>query len=118
VALTDAAKNLMLDELATVAVWVSLHDGDPGLTGANEITGGSPSYARQQAVWDPAAAGVLSLAGPETFDVPASADVTHYGVWSAVSAGTFYGGATLSPPESFTGQGTYTLDDTANVTVT
>jgi hypothetical protein len=118
VALTDAAKNLMLDELATVAVWFSLHDGDPGLTGANEITGGTPAYARQQGVWDSAAAGVLGLAGDETFDVPASADVTHFGVWSAVSAGTFYGGAELSAPESFTGQGTYTLDDTATITIT
>jgi hypothetical protein len=113
--LSDAGKNIMLNAWGAVAVWLSLHDGDPGTTGVNEITGGSPAYARQQGAWDPASGGVITLAGAETFDVPAGADVTHFGAWSAVSGGTFYGGGATAP-ESFTGQGTYTLDDTTNFT--
>ncbi len=38
---------------------VSLHDGDPGETGANEIIAGGNSYARQQAAFGAAAAGAV-----------------------------------------------------------
>ena len=115
--LSNAGKNTALDAVAAVGQWLSLHHADPGSTGTNELTGGSPAYARQQGVWDPASGGVLTLAGPEVFDVPASSNVTHYGVWSAVSGGTFYGGGAVSATETFTGQGTYTLDDTTNITI-
>ena len=43
-------KNAMLDALGALAVFVSLHDGDPGESGANEIAGGSPAYARKAVV--------------------------------------------------------------------
>lgn len=110
--LTDTAKNLMLDELASVAVWVSLHDGDPGATGVNELSGGDPAYARKQITWPAASGGSLddSTDGLE-FDVPAGSDVTHAGFWSAATDGTFYASDDVSDPESFTGQGTYTLSD-------
>ncbi|MFC5744835.1 phage tail fiber protein [Actinomadura rugatobispora] len=116
--LSPAGKNVMLDAWGAVAVWLSLHDGDPGTTGANELAGGSPAYARQLGAWDPATGGVITLAGSETFDVPASSDVTHFGAWSVVSGGTFYGGGVVSLPESFNGQGIYILDDTTSFTQT
>ena len=109
--LNDTAKNLMLEELATVAVWVSLHDGVPGATGINELAGGGPAYARKQIAWSAAAAGLLDDSTDGlAFDVPAAADVTHCGFWSAAAAGTFYGSDDVTA-EAFVGQGTYTLND-------
>lgn len=110
-ALSNAAKNLMLDELATVAVWSSMHTASPGTTGANEVSGGSPAYARKAITWNAAATGNLDNNANPVFDVPAGTTVTHFGLWSAVTGGTFYGGDALSASESFTAQGTYTLSD-------
>ena len=46
-AFVEAAKNSMLDALSITHI--SLHDDDPSTTGANEVTGGSPAYARKAA---------------------------------------------------------------------
>ena len=107
--LSDAGKNVMLDALAGVAGFVSLHTADPGTTGASEVTGGSPAYARKAITWAAASAGNLD-GSSVTFDVPAGT-YTHLGYWSAVTAGTFYGGSALSTPETFAAQGQYVLDD-------
>lgn len=88
--LTDAGRNASLDGLAAVAGFASLHSGDPSTTGANELTGGSPAYARKAITYAAASGGQRSNSAALTFDVPAST-VTHVGLWSAVSAGTFYG---------------------------
>lgn len=88
--LTDAGRNASLDGLAAVAGFASLHSGDPSTTGANELTGGSPAYARKAITYAAASGGQRSNSAALTFDVPA-ATVTHVGLWSAVTAGTFYG---------------------------
>lgn len=101
----------MLDELAGVAVWASLHTASPGTTGVNEVSGGSPAYGRKAITWNAAASANLDNNANPVFDVPAATTVTHFGVWSASTGGTFYGGDALSDPETFAGQGTYTLSD-------
>lgn len=116
-ALTNAAKHVMLNELATVAVFVSLHTADPTTVGDNEVTGGSPAYARKAITWNTAASGALDSSNAPVFDVPAGTTVTHFGLWSLVSSGTFYGGGALSANEAFTAQGTYTLSD-ADISLT
>lgn len=108
--LTNNAKNAMLDHLATLAVWASLHSADPGTTGASELSGGSPAYARKAITWNAASAGNLDNNANPVFDVPAGATVAHVGLFSAVTAGTFYGSADVTD-EAFAGQGTYTLTD-------
>jgi hypothetical protein len=114
--LSNAGKHVMLDELATVAVYASLHTGDPSTTGANEATGGSPAYARKAITWNAASGGGLDSSNAPVFDVPAGT-YSHWGLWSASSGGTFYGGGSLSASEVFAAQGTYTLSD-ADVTLT
>ncbi|WP_022699291.1 phage tail fiber protein [Euryhalocaulis caribicus] len=84
---TEAAKNTMLDALS--GLHLSLHTGDPGSTGANEVTGGS--YARQPAAFDAADAGSRALSGDETFAVPGSTTVTHVGIFDALTDGNFLG---------------------------
>ena len=108
-ALTDAAKNEMLDRLAAVAGLISLHSADPGTSGANELTGGSPAYQRKAMTWNPASGGNLDNDANPVFDVPAGSTVAFFGMWSADGV-TFYGSGELTP-EVFAGQGTYTLSD-------
>lgn len=108
--LNDTAKNLMLNALAAVAVFASLHDGDPSTNGANEISGGSPAYARKAITWNTAATHNLDNNANPAFDVPASKTVKYVGFWSADTGGTFYGYIDVTD-EAFAGQGTYTLTD-------
>ena len=114
--LTDNAKNAMLNHLAGVAVFASLHTADPGTTGASEVTGGTPAYARKAITWNAAAAGNLDNNANPVFDVPAGTTVSWAGLWSAATAGTFYCSLNLVD-ETFGGQGTYTLTD-ADITLT
>lgn len=109
--LNNTAKNLMLDALGAVAVYVSLHTADPGTTGTSEVTGGSPAYARKPVTWNAASAANLDNNANPAFDIPAGTTLTHFGLWSAATAGTFYGGNALSASETFGGQGTYTFTD-------
>lgn len=106
-AYNNNSKNAMLDELGSIAVYMSLHSGDPSTTGANEITGGSPAYARQACTFAAASGGSMALNGTEQFDVPATT-VAYIGLWSASSGGTFYGYADVTD-EVFASQGIYTV---------
>ena len=73
-----------------------------------EITGGSPAYARQAVTWTDDGDGVSRPSGNLVFDIPAGASVAEWRGYSASTAGTDYGGASLTQ-EDYTGQGTYTL---------
>ena len=109
-ALSIAGKNVMLDALAGVAVYASLHTADPGDTGVSEAAGGVPSYGRKAIAWNAASGGSLDDSSNPVFDVPAGT-YSHFGLWSSMTAGTFYGGGSLSAPETYASQGTYTLAD-------
>jgi len=107
-AFATASLNTMLDAIpAAGTLHVSLHTADPGSTGANESTGGSPAYARQAAPFDAAAAGSRALTADETFDVPAST-ITHFGIWDAATVGNFIGSGDITD-EVFASQGQYKL---------
>lgn len=92
--LTDGAKNRLLDSVAGTPAWppshLSLHSGDPGTAGDNEIAGGSPAYARKAVSWSAASGGSKAISAGVTFDVPATT-VRYIGMWSASTAGTFFG---------------------------
>lgn len=103
-------KNAMLNALAGLAVFVSLHEGDPGDNGTNEISGGAPAYIRKAITWNPAAAGSLDSSSQPVLDVPSGKTVSYVGFWSAESGGVFYGSADVVD-ELFGAQGTYTLTD-------
>ena len=103
-------KNAMLDAFGALAVFVSLHDADPGENGANEFSGGSPAYARKGITWNPAAGGSKDSSNQPVFDVPAGKTVAHVGFWTALSGGVWKGSAPLVN-EVFAAQGTYTLLD-------
>jgi hypothetical protein len=92
-----AAKNAMLD--AEPTTHLSLHTAWSA-TGANEVSGGSPAYARQAATWDAASGAVAALSAPVTFDVPAATTVKWVGRWTADTGGTFLGMSALNGAET------------------
>lgn len=89
--------------------WISLHTASPATTGANEVTGGS--YARVQTTWGSAAASAMT-GSAVTINVPSGTTITHFGIWSASSAGTYKGGGALTASETFGSSGTYQLTPT------
>lgn len=103
---SDFFKDSALDTLL-VGMFASLHDDDPGNTGANEITGGAPAYARIAVVFDPASGGVKAATTQPIFDVPAGVTVKYGGLWDALSGGNFFGSGLITPFEIFAGQGTF-----------
>lgn len=84
------------------STYISLHTGDPGTTGASEVSTGS--YARVQVnqdgttspYWNGAASSAMTNNGAVTFpEGGGDAAVTHFGVWVGASAGTFLRGGAL-----------------------
>lgn len=112
-ALNNAAKNAMLDELGTLITHASLHTADPGTTGTDEVTGGT--YTREAITWNAASGGALDNNANPVFDVPAGTTITWVGFWSDVAAGTFYGSGDITD-EAFASAGQYTLSD-ADITL-
>ncbi|MBG3877242.1 hypothetical protein FVW20_09490 [Desulfovibrio oxamicus] len=104
-----AVRNAMLS--AVVATHLSLHSADPGDTGANELSGGSPAYARKAVTLGAAADGVRSVASLPTFDVPAGAVVSHWSLWNGSTwawGGPFLDDEGLPTTEPYNNQGFYT----------
>ena len=73
---STTGKNLMLDALnavnpTTPITHASLHDGIPSDAGSNEITGGTPAYARKAVDFDAASGGTMAKdATDPVFDMP------------------------------------------------
>ena len=103
-----AGASVMLTGLSTNAVFVSLHTADSS-TGANEVTGGSPAYARKAITWTSPTSSAMSNSAQIVFDVPTGTTIRFLGYWSASTGGTFYGNRALDANQTYTSQGTYTL---------
>jgi hypothetical protein len=88
-----AYANTLLDA-ALDGAYVSLHTGDPGSTGANEVTGGS--YARQVPTYSAAASKEKPTSATCDFSGMPACTVTHVGAWTASSGGTFRIGGALT----------------------
>jgi hypothetical protein len=106
------AKNLMLDALGAVALRLALHSGDPGAadTASNELTGGSPAYARKAIAWNAAAAGTMDdSTNGAVFDVPAGSTVAWISGWDTAGTSRYFKKDVTD--EVFGAQGTYTVTD-------
>jgi hypothetical protein len=103
------AKNVMLDALGALAVRVAAHTGDPGgaNSATNEVTGGSPAYARKAIAWSAASGGSAAQNGDVVIDIPAGTTVSYLSLWN--SAGTVRYLKKDVTDEAFGAQGTYTV---------
>jgi hypothetical protein len=95
--------NAAANGIAAAGTYISAHTADPGSTGTSEVAGGS--YARQQTTWGTASAGER-VGSQVVIPIPAGTSVTHWGIWSAVTTGTFLGGFALGATETFGAAGT------------
>ncbi|MGL6289285.1 MAG: hypothetical protein ACRC2H_01195 [Silanimonas sp.] len=86
--LTTAARNAMLDGFN--GTHLSLHSAYSA-TGLNELTGGTPAYARRPVTYAAAAAEAKAASNQPLFDVPAAAVVRFIGRWTAITGGIFLG---------------------------
>ncbi|QKT07924.1 hypothetical protein HUN08_12550 [Gordonia sp. X0973] len=81
--MADSYKNIA----GSGAPYVALYTGNPGASGnSNEVTGGTPAYARKQTTWTSGSGGALSGTSV-TIDVPAGT-YTYAGIWTAASGGS------------------------------
>lgn len=110
-----ATLNTALDAVGALGGWLSLHTADPGTTGAVELTGGSPAYARKQTAWG-AAVNAVKTGSAQTLDIPPNKTIGWFGVWTAASGGTWITGGplrnsgnTANITEAYTEQGQYAL---------
>lgn len=108
--LNNSGKNALLEGLVSQAAYASLHTGDPGSTGANEVTGGIPAYARKGIAWGSPSDGAVATTQSITFDVPGSITIRFLGYWSASTGGTFLGSRPLDTNQTFASQGTFTVN--------
>lgn len=107
-ALNNAALAVMLNALDGVVSHVSAHTALPDASGSNEVTGGS--YARQAISFTAATAGNLDSSNQPVIPIPAATTITHLGLWSALTLGTFYGSIDITD-ETFGSAGNYTVTD-------
>jgi len=91
---SDVAVQRMLEALdesvATGAKFGSLHTAYSS-SGANEVTGGSPAYARKGLTWAAASGRSKATSAAAVFDVPGGTTIRWIGLSDAVTAGTFLG---------------------------
>lgn len=104
---TTAALNAAVDGVATLGTRVSFHSADPGTTGAAEISG----TGRPATTWA-AASGGSRVGSQVTASIPGATTVTHWGVFTAATGGTFLGGFPITPNEPFGSAGTIQLTPT------
>lgn len=68
------------------ATHVSLHTDDPGETGENEVSGGSPAYDRVViSSWANVGDGILEATLAGDFDIPPNTEVTWAGLWDGTT---------------------------------
>jgi len=86
---------------APTAIWLSLHTADPGTTGASEASDGTYARVNVTASFSTASgAACTNDVAIEFAALTTGGTYTHYGLWSAVTAGTFYHGGDISPDKA------------------
>jgi hypothetical protein len=99
-ALSVSTRNALAAAAAAAGSWISVHTSDPGTTGAGEAAG----VARVQTIWGAPSGG--DVVGSQVLSsVGAGGPYNFFGIWSAVTGGTFVAGAALVPAETFAGSG-------------
>lgn len=110
---TDSAKEVMLQALKDELTVLSLHSGDPGTDGSNELSGGD--YTRESVTFGTITAGEMYVTNAPEFDIPANGVVNHVGFW----AGTNFRGSTPVTEETYSvNGGTYTVLNTTRLQIT
>jgi len=99
--LTSSGESTVLTPLLA-SRFVSLHTADPGNTGINEVTGGA--YVRMAATFANAGSNPTVASNTTAIQYPTATaawgTVTHFGLWSAASGGSFLGYNSVVTPKA------------------
>jgi hypothetical protein len=99
--LTSAGESTVLTSFLT-SRFVSLHTASPGDTGTSEVAGGA--YARQSAGFTSTGNNPTTAANTGVIQYPTATaswgTITHFGIWSAATAGSFLGWGTVVTPKT------------------
>lgn len=102
---TATQKEYLAVEYGAKATHGAIYTSAPGGTAGTEPTGGSPAYARKALTWAPGTVdGVVTATA--TFDVPSGTTVVGVGLHTAITAGVYLDGASVTS-QAFASQGTY-----------
>jgi len=97
--LSSIGEGIVLDALLA-DVYVSLHTADPGNTGASEVGTVGTGYARQVATFNSTGNNPTVRANNAIIQFPIAltgwGEVTHVGIWDAISGGEFIAYAPLA----------------------
>jgi hypothetical protein len=110
-------RNALANAYATAAPYGCLFSADPGTADAatNELTGGSPAYARKTltGTWATPAASASVVTGAATFDVASGSTVAYFGVANTnVAAAATVRDSVAVTSQAFASQGTYAVTAT------
>lgn len=110
--LNDTLLNIGATAMQNAATHAGLFTAEPNATGTTNVA----TSARQPITWETAANGDMVVTADANFTGgAASGPCTHVGLWSALSAGIFYGYFALTGDQTFNAAGEYTL---TGITVT
>jgi Zn-dependent oligopeptidase len=106
-ALNNPAMVVAANALRAAMTHMQLHSGDPGAAGTANVT----SAARQPVTWSAATAdGDFGLSASVNFTgVAANGATTYVSLWSAITAGTWYGNFALTGDQTANAAGEYTV---------
>ena len=79
---------------APATLFLQCHTADPGASGTTAVSTGIAT--RSAMSFAAAASGSMSLTTAVSFSATGTDTITHVSIWSASSAGTFYGSAALT----------------------
>lgn len=97
--LTVATATAMLANITTTGLYLSIHNGSLGNTGANEIVGGTGYTGTRPAItWAAFSIDHQTSSNTQTFAmlVAETGGIPYYGIWTAATAGTFITGGPTS----------------------
>src|SRR3954463_7960378 len=103
---TVTQKNTLATSYGTAATFGAVYTTAPGGTAGTEPSGGSPAYARKALAWGAASGGVITVT--VVFDIPSGATIVGAGAHTAITAGTYLDGASVTS-QAFASQGTYSI---------
>ena len=115
-AFTTSAANAIISKLLRntdfthpTAVYVSLHTGNPGETGTSEVTAGANAYARQLASFTAPSTKASSNSADLIWTNMPATTITHIGIWSAATGGTFWWGGALAASKTTSAGDTFRI---------
>lgn len=110
--LNDTLLEIGADAMKAAATHAGLFTAEPNAAGTTNVA----TSARQPITWETDSSGDMVVTADANFTGgTASGPCTHVGLWSALTAGTFYGYFAITGDQAFNAAGEFTL---TGITVT